>query len=1461
MVKGRRPLDTVHSGSFDLLSAFERHQILEGWNASARALAQATLSDLIFEQAARTPDASAVVTDDGVLSYAALTARADALAARLTGCGVGPERLVGLAVPRSLEMAIAIVGIVRAGAAYVPLDLTYPAERLAFMVTDASPVCIVTTARGADALRVACPLVILDTADSDREPLAVDSGAVVGRRVDARTLNAAYVIYTSGSTGMPKGVVVTHAGLTSLVATQVDRYGVSARSRVLQFASASFDACVWETATALTTGAALVIAADDARSGDALQRALVRHGITHVLLPPSVLATLPGDMTLPLDVLFVGGEACAPELLARWAGRWQRVNAYGPTETTVCATMSAPLDDLGVAPIGSPVWNTRVYVLDAELEPVPAGVSGELYVAGLGLARGYLRRPGLTASRFVADPHGTAGARMYRTGDLARWRGDGQLEFLGRSDDQVKIRGFRVELGEIEAVLRRDPRVRDAAAAVHGDAPDQRLMAYVIARSNDGEAQAASREQHLREWQHLHDATYAQRDGDSEGFDITGWKSSYTGEPIRTSEMREWVDETVTALRACQPRAVLEIGCGTGLILTRLAPSCERYVGIDFSAVAIEHLGSYVRRRTDLRHVELRPCDAHDLAWLEDESFDLVVLNSVVQYFPDLEYLLDVLEAAARVTQRGGHVFVGDVRSLPLLDTFHVDVELARAAPDVPVAELRRRIELAQEREEELVLAPRLFGRLARAGRRIGRAEMSPKRGLAGNELTRFRFDTLLRVGPTEMLAPVSTWVQWDSDGRWKDAVRGEVGASPTASIAVRGIPNRRVMAARTVARWIHDASSQELTVARAPAPVAAGEDPNVLFDLARELGATLAWQGFESDGIDDAVFNPRWEQQRADPDVTRAALAVHANTPMRRLVEGELEQELLESLRRSLPDYMTPVGVMVLDAWPLSPNGKLDRRLLPPPALAPASQPSGRPRTPEEEILAGLFASLLGLDQVSVDDDFFSLGGHSLLATRLVSRVRSAFGVELPIRALFEAPSVEALALKLRDAPTGRPPLVARDRPARLPLAYAQRGLWFQCQLKGASTAYNMASALRLRGALDVQALSAAIDAIVVRHESLRTRIVNDEHGPWQVIVPASHIDLPVEDLRGCEASCRDARVAEVRREQRTVPFDLARGPLLRARLLRLADDDHVLLRTVHHIVSDGWSEAVFSRELFAWYDRASAGGRAGPAPTVQYGDFVLWQRDWLESGALDAGLRYWTRQLANAPGPLMLPTDRPRSQEQTLDARVLKVTVPGERLCALKRLSQAHQGTLYMTLLAAFAALLARYTGQEDIVIGSPVSTRQDPQLEQAIGFYMNTLAFRIRVGRDARFADLLTDVRRLTLEGYQHQDVPFERVVEAVAPERRVGMTPLVPVIFGLQNMPWAPPRLSGVAIEPLPGDEVRLGADLDVNAWERDGELRVYWSYNRDLFDPWRIEQMSQHYVALLEQVSDDASRTI
>jgi amino acid adenylation domain-containing protein len=579
-------------------------------------------------------------------------------------------------------------------------------------------------------------------------------------------------------------------------------------------------------------------------------------------------------------------------------------------------------------------------------------------------------------------------------------------------------------------------------------------------------------------------------------------------------------------------------------------------------------------------------------------------------------------------------------------------------------------------------------------------------------------------------------------------------------------------------------------------------------------------------------------------------------------VVGGVDAAELREHVRRSLPEYMVPSAFVFLETLPLTPNGKLDRKALPAPELAPAEDRYVAPRTPTEEVLAGIWAEVLRLERVGANDNFFELGGHSLLATRVVSRVRQVFGMEMPLRALFEGPTVAEVAGHVEEMRRAGlpvlPPVVPAGRTGALPLSFAQERLWFLDRLEPGRATYNISAALRLAGVLDERALERSLGEIVRRHEALRTVFTEVDGSPVQVVAPFGGFPLPVEDLSGLGEANREAALRQRAREEAARPFDLSAGPLFRAVLLRLGAEDHALLLSMHHIVSDGWSTGVLFRELSALYAAYREGGESPlPELPVQYADYAVWQREQLADDVLDRQLSYWRERLADAPALLELPTDRPRPAVQAYRGATVPVELSAELLERLQALGRSEGATLYMTLLSAFQVLLSKYSGSEDIVVGSPIAGRTRREVEELIGFFTNTLVLRTDLSADPTFRELLGRVREGTLGAYEHQEVPFEKLVAELQPERSLSHAPLFQVMFTLQNAGGGGAALPGLEVSGAGAELEGAKFDLSLTLVATPRGLRGMLNYATDLFERGTAERMIGHLARVLEQVAGDA----
>jgi amino acid adenylation domain-containing protein len=745
-----------------ILSEAERHQLLVEWNNTQVDYPKTHCIHQLFEaQVEKNPDAIALVFEDKQLTYQELNSRSNKLAHYLQRQGVGAEVLVGLCVDRSIEMLVGMLGILKAGGAYLPLDPSYPSERLSFMLEDAQVKVLLTQQQWVERLQLSfeqsmrSPNSQTICLDKDWETLAQESEENPTNNLTVN--NLAYVIYTSGTTGKPKGVEVEHRGLLNLVFWHQQAFTISPVDRATQVAGVAFDACGWEIFPYLSAGASLYFPNDEIRrSPEQIRDWLVSKSITISFLPTPLaekVLLLDWSKNTALRLLLTGGDKLHQYPSA--SHPFQIVNNYGPTENTVVTISGhvAAKEQSKVAPaIGRPIANIQVYVLDKYLQPVPLGVAGELYIAGAGLARGYLNRPELTAEQFIPNPFSNnPEARLYKTGDLVRYRLDGNLEFLGRLDEQVKIRGYRIELGEIESVLSQHPAVLQTVVITREDVPgEKRLVAYVTLNAQESDIQEPMQETQLQDeqvlqWQILYNETYNQPAADSDPtFNIVGWNSSYTDQPIPVEQMREWVNNQVSQILALQPKRVLEIGCGTGLLLFRIAPHCTKYWGTDFSQTSLDYIQQQLAQ---LPPVKLLQRMATDFEGVETEAFDAVILNSVVQYFPSIEYLVRVLERAVKALAPGGFIFIGDVRSLPCLQPFHALVQLHQAEPSLTREQLQQRVQLQMFQETELVIDPAFFSVLKQRFPQITNVEIQLMRGRHHNELTQFRYNVILHIG------------------------------------------------------------------------------------------------------------------------------------------------------------------------------------------------------------------------------------------------------------------------------------------------------------------------------------------------------------------------------------------------------------------------------------------------------------------------------------------------------------------------------------------------------------------------------------------------------------------------------------------------------------------------------------------------------------------------------------------
>ncbi|PEE41403.1 amino acid adenylation domain-containing protein [Bacillus pseudomycoides] len=1059
-------------GKLELLLHEERKHLVE-WNQTMKESSFVSVPALIEKQVSKSPDSIAVICDGIELTYKELNEQVNQLAHFLLERGVQSKEFVALAFPRSVEMVIGMLAVLKTGAAYLPIDPEYPEDRITYILSNAKPACILTHSSVLGDLPNGNHItrVVLDNQDTKEELRGYQKNNLDSFD-GAAPLSPAYTIYTSGSTGKPKGVVVPMQSLSNFLLAMQDQFSLHVNDRLLAVTTFAFDISALEIYLPLISGASVQIAQKEAvQDSSALTEIIQKENITIMQATPTLWHALVTDYPerlIGLKVL-VGGEALPSNLASRLKELNCHVtNLYGPTETTIWSTfMDMNEEESGTPSIGRPIWNTEVYVLDAGLQPVPPGVVGELYIAGTGLANGYLERPELTAERFVANPFGKLGTRMYRTGDLVKWRKDGSLDYVSRADHQIKIHGFRIELSEVETVLSQHPHVEQVVVIVREDRPgDKRLVAYIV---------------------------------------------------------------------------------------------------------------------------------------------------------PDAEENLDLTEI-------------------------------------------------------------------------------------------------------------------------------------------------------RTYAA-------------------------------------------------------------------------------------------------ESLPGYMIPSAIIIMSELPLTPNGKISRKALPAPDfnLLVSERVA---RNPQEEILCDLFAEVLSIARIGIDDNFFEIGGHSLLASRLMGRIRETLGVELGIGKLFESPTVAELAKQLDSTQSARPAIQKVERPREVPLSFAQRRLWFLNCLEGPSPTYNIPVVIRMSGELNREALQAAFYDIVDRHESLRTIFPNTLGTSHQQILETNEANPTL-----IVTQTTDSELPKVLAEAVRYSFNLAEEPAIRMELFEINPDEHVLLVLLHHIVGDGWSLNPLSRDIATAYQAHCKGESVQwKSLPVQYADYALWQQELLgnesaQDSLISQQIEFWKEELKGLPAQLELPTDYQRPVETSYCGETIDFHVNPELHEQLLELARKNGVSLFMILQSGLAALLTRLGAGTDIPIGSPIAGRSDDALGDIVGLFVNTLVLRTDTSGDPSFSELLSRVRKVNLSAYEHQDVPFERLVEVLNPVRSRNSHPLFQIMLAFQNTPEAtldiPNLETHLEIKSVGSSKFDMTIEISERSTSegQPNGLHGLLEFSTDLFKCETAQKLVSRFIHLLEDAVEDPEQPI
>jgi len=974
--------------SFNLLTQEETTQQLVTLNETAFAYDKTQTVHGLFESKAQEfPQSKALVFEETVLTYQELNEKSNQLASYLREQGIEKDDLVAICLERSAEMIVSLLAVLKAGGAYLPVDPSYPNERISYMLEDSKSKILITQDSFENNYELEdTKVLILDSLN-----LSVYDKANLNNITTRHDM--AYVIYTSGSTGRPKGVMVEHGGVVNLSHDQGSSFNLSQDDRVLQFASFGFDAASWEIVMALLQGACLYLCKQSLVSdASALEAFIINEKISIATIPPVMLNLLNSEKMNELKTLVSAGEACSFNLVQNFAKNRRFFNAYGPTESSVCASMYlCSTEDTKMPPIGKAIKNTQLYILDTNNGLVPKGVPGELHIAGDGLARGYLHRPDLSVEKFIDNPF-TANTKLYKTGDIVRYLEDGNIEYLGRIDDQVKIRGFRIELSEIESLVNEIAGVSNSVALVSkSEHPTIQLFCEKnVDEENDVVVDNV--------WEDMFEEKY-EGETEDQSFDVFGWKSSYTQDDIPEEQMQRWVHSTVDIILGTGGKNVFEIGCGSGLLLHKLYPELEHYFGIDISSNTIAKLDASLKKQ-GVDNVQVACATADSFVVPTDVKVDTVVINSVIQYFPNSSYLDNVIENSIKaLTEDTGSIVIGDVLNLRLQEEFYYSIIKFNETTEFSLQALIEMIDTKKLGEEELFVDPSYFVSLKTKLSSIKDIKISLKKDLDHNEMNNFRFDVILDIDKVNTSVVEMQPCEVFEANASLDVMMENIQNSTSEVVKIISVLNKRTAA---------DKNIKELKEANL--------DINTDAFYVADLYAKLSSLSF------DFVISPAVDNRFVDIIVNKTQMNINyldyasysdekftlTNNPS--LASSYLINNIKKRIAAYLPEYMMPSRIKIMEGIPLTPNAKVDKKALL--AIGSESHSSTEyvaPQNETQETLAAIFSNILNLDKVGIHDNFFELGGNSILTVQLVSLVKEE-GLYMEVKDIFQAQTIADL-------------------------------------------------------------------------------------------------------------------------------------------------------------------------------------------------------------------------------------------------------------------------------------------------------------------------------------------------------------------------------------------------------------------------------------------------------------------
>ncbi len=1438
-----------------------------------------TIQEIFEQQVECTPDNIAIIFENEIITYSELNNQANKLAhiiraEYLNFCHkkIRSDTLIGLFMDRSIDMFVSILAIIKSGAAFVPFDIEDPKDRLGFKIEDSECKLILTSSvRNVE---------LVYFSKNDMLPISIDDYSCEIKKSSNqnpylinKSIDLAYMIYTSGSTGKPKGVMIEHEKILNTLLDINRRFNVNETDRTLMISSISFDLSVYDYFGMLITGGCTVIPAKSKRLDFIhILKLIKNHTVSIWNSVPQLFDLLVDEVKdfnylKEMKAIMLSGDRLSVHTIQYLYNKGFN-NIYSLGGVTECSIWSVLFhinrfdSTWDSIPYGKALTNQETYIVDSKNNLIEkSGKVGELYIGGDGLSRGYYRRNELTRDRFIKNLFATKediqlnrNLKIYKTGDLVEWMQDGNLKFIGRNDTQVKVNGYRIELGEIESVLRKHVFIKECVVKCINIKDKNYILAYFIPVGKNIDSSERIQKEKISSWKNVYTEKYKKLDIKNKYFDYLGWISSYTLKQYKIEELEEWRLNTIDRICKYNPRNILEIGCGSGLLALSLFKKCDFYYGTDFSELAIQNLTKKIKNHK-IKNIHLQTINADEvsnkLGIFKKVNFDTIILNSVLQYFPDTSYLFSVILNIAKIISNGV-IFIGDIRDLRLQKEFYKSIYInTYAGNNSPNKhDSSQFINQKKINENELLISPEYFLSLKDSIPNIDFIEILPKVGLFNTEMNSYRYDVIIHIKRV-IKSCIKKKVEWLT---FKNNINiDKLLNSGKKNVHIKNYPNKRIIF------YCKTFDKSRVSI---------GEiySINELYKLA----LNYEYQIYVSLSISNKFcFNLTFYKDIADFD---KSLHFDNNKINRKIFlnkfltnsiyEPDLKNIIYNYLINKLPKYMIPAQLIELDSFPLSTSGKINSQLLPNP-YTECNKSINREINKIDKVLSSLWLELLNLKSVHINDNFSQLGGDSLIAIRLTNKIKKIFNIDLSLKNILLNQTIKKqitlINKKIKEKKVEGAKLLSQNRSNNhnIKISPYQEGLWFLYKLNSNDTSYNVPLAIQLNGKVNIEALEQSLSELVCRHKVLYSLLKEINSIPYITSSKKNTNNYKILIVRNVEKKIyKEQILKEVNK-----PFILSKELPFRFTLFIIGCNEYILVINFHHIICDDQSLEIFFTELSSLYNTITENKTIVLSKnSINYSDCTIWQRTQLDRVSLSNNrIMFWKNKLRDFQ-QLEIPKTH-NIDEITPRGKQYNFRIDGIIYKKVKSFCKKHELTLFTFFSAAYFLLLNKYTNQYDITIGTPISVRNDEKTQNVFGYFINTMPLRLEITK-VSIIEFLNQVKNESLDLLSNSDLPFNVLIDKLNINRKDKCNPIYNSIFVFRNNYVEENfNFKNVSSKFIHLESGTAKFDLSLILKNTNKHIEAIIEYKDNIVWATIIGLLADNYVFIIEQLLNHSSPTI